>query len=76
MLVAMSFVGSVTFPVYNTWCGMILYSSSNNLCYAFTVVPSLRHNRVKLWLEQSLMRDEVFVSMIQGDNTNFQENRT
>lgn len=71
MLVAMVFEGSVTFPVYNTWCGiMILYSSSNNLFYAFTVVPSLR---VK---EQSLMRDEVIVSMIQGDNTNFQENRT
>lgn len=71
MLVAMAVEGSVTFPVYNTWCGiMILYSSSNNLFYAFTVVPSLR---VK---EQSLMRDEVIVSMIQGDNANFPENRT
>lgn len=68
MLVAMAFEGSVTFPVYNTWCGfMILYSSSNNPFYAFTFVPSLR---VK---EQSLMRDEVIVSMIHGDNINFQE---
>lgn len=66
MLVAMVFEGSVTFPVCNTWCGiMILYSSSNNLFYAFTVVPSLR---VK---EQ--MRDEVIVSMIQGDNTNLKK---
>lgn len=68
MLVAMAFEGSVTFPVYNTWCGiMILYSSSNNLFYAFTFVPSLR---VK---EQSLMGAEVMVSMIHGDNINFQE---
>lgn len=60
MLVAMAFEGSVTFPVYNTRCGiMVLYSSINNLFYAFTVVPSLR---VK---EQSLMREEVIVSMIQ-----------